>query len=211
MGIINLTPLFQMQKVLRDRIGYTKPDRLGNLVLAFLVEVGECANEWRGFKFWSKDQKPRTTKISVYCSGKGEGYFSGSRWTGSKEVCIYCSGCGENNTENPLLEEYVDGLHFVLELAIEMVELEALPNVPSLHRTSVKEKTILQQFKTVMRLATSLELAYTLERPLVEHTFKNLLDHYIGLGNMLGFTWEQIEQAYMDKNAVNHQRQEQGY
>lgn len=23
--------------------------------------------------------------------------------------------------------------------------------------------------------------------------------------------WKQIERAYMDKNAVNHQRQEQGY
>ncbi|WP_199427089.1 dUTP diphosphatase, partial [Thermaerobacillus caldiproteolyticus] len=26
-----------------------------------------------------------------------------------------------------------------------------------------------------------------------------------------GFTWEQIEEAYMKKNAVNHQRQESGY
>jgi dimeric dUTPase (all-alpha-NTP-PPase superfamily) len=28
-------------------------------VLALLVELGECANEWRGFKKWSKDQDPR--------------------------------------------------------------------------------------------------------------------------------------------------------
>ena len=38
-----------------------------------------------------------------------------------------------------------------------------------------------------------------------------VLEHFVGLGVMLGFTWEQIEQAYMKKNAVNFERQENGY
>lgn len=36
-------------------------------------------------------------------------------------------------------------------------------------------------------------------------------DSFLWLGKLLGFTWEQIEQAYMDKNAVNHARQDNGY
>ena len=31
------------------------------------------------------------------------------------------------------------------------------------------------------------------------------------LTEMLGFTWDQVEQAYYDKNAINHERQESGY
>lgn len=27
----------------------------------------------------------------------------------------------------------------------------------------------------------------------------------------LGFTWEQIEQGYLNKNKINHQRQSEGY
>ena len=38
-----------------------------------------------------------------------------------------------------------------------------------------------------------------------------LVDLFIGLGEMLGFTREQIETAYLDKNKINHQRQENGY
>jgi dimeric dUTPase (all-alpha-NTP-PPase superfamily) len=34
---------------------------------------------------------------------------------------------------------------------------------------------------------------------------------FLGLGQMLGFTWEQIEAAYLQKNAINHERQESGY
>lgn len=38
-----------------------------------------------------------------------------------------------------------------------------------------------------------------------------LLSHYLGLGEMLGFKLEEIERAYIEKNQVNHQRQDNGY
>lgn len=44
---MNLAKLFEVQKVLRDRINYNEPDRFNKLVLALLVELGECANEKR--------------------------------------------------------------------------------------------------------------------------------------------------------------------
>ncbi|RPJ98158.1 Dimeric dUTPase [Bacillus subtilis] len=35
---------------------------------------------------------------------------------------------------------------------------------------------------------------------------------FLSIGTIgFGFTLEQIEAAYMDKNAVNHQRQQEGY
>ncbi|WP_338088272.1 dUTP diphosphatase [Lysinibacillus composti] len=31
------------------------------------------------------------------------------------------------------------------------------------------------------------------------------------LGEQLGFTWEQVENAYLEKNKINHERQLSGY
>jgi dimeric dUTPase (all-alpha-NTP-PPase superfamily) len=41
--------------------------------------------------------------------------------------------------------------------------------------------------------------------------YEFLLLRFIHLGEMLGFTWEEVEEAYLRKNAVNHQRQNSGY
>ncbi|MDA6141611.1 dUTPase, partial [Escherichia coli] len=70
-------------------------DRNEKRLLAFIVELGECAQEHRGFKYWSKDQQPRTKAVRVPAMMEED-----------KEYY------------NPLLEEYVDGLHFVLELGL---------------------------------------------------------------------------------------------
>lgn len=62
---MNLQKLFQMQKELDEHIDKEHPpkpgeDRLEKKILALQVELGECANKWRGFKYWSHDQKPIT-------------------------------------------------------------------------------------------------------------------------------------------------------
>jgi dimeric dUTPase (all-alpha-NTP-PPase superfamily) len=169
---MNLQPLFETQKKLMDRIGYNEPDRFEKTILALLVEVGECANEWRGFKYWSKDQKPRTVKLYKI---KNNGL-----------------------AENPLLEEYVDGLHFVLQLGIE---IDYLPNKVGYSKLG----SITDQFQMVFwDIANFRHLTN-------DRNYHFLFRRYIGLGEMLGFTWEQIEQAYMDKNKVNHLRQDEGY
>lgn len=195
---MNLSKLFETQKVLRDRIGYEGPDRFEKLVLALQVEIGECANEWRGFKFWSKDQEPRTINDVDYY--KCEECFLNSRY------------------KNPLLEEYVDGLHFVLELGLEEYEDHdvKLPIAKwNLDTNLIKYPTISKQFNKLFNEVGILEDAVTdhefYDASDVEDAFENLLRMYIGLGEMLGFTWEQIEQAYYAKNQVNHERQNSGY
>src|SRR5690606_12185173 len=123
---MNLAKLFEMQKELDDRILAEHPIqegevRLAKKILALLVELGELANEARFFKFWSHDQEPRTeVKIPCrFCGGHGEGYFAGHKWTGKKEKCISCNGTGIEGLKNPLLEEYVDGLHFLFSIGLD--------------------------------------------------------------------------------------------
>ena len=74
---MNLQKLFAAQAELDKHIYEQHPvedgeDRLAKKILALQVELGECANEWRGFKYWSDDREPRT-EIPIdcpYCYGK---------------------------------------------------------------------------------------------------------------------------------------------
>ncbi|MEK5175101.1 dUTP diphosphatase [Heyndrickxia sp. FSL W8-0496] len=216
---MNLKPLFEMQRVLRDRIRYNESDRFDKLILALLVEIGECANEWRGFKFWSKNQSPprilhttqgATPENAVYfkcmneddCGKRlGKDDFN-SLLDPDYEECPICKVgyVYPFREKNPLLEEYVDGLHFVLELGIELdFEYDEW-----IYDSWVVE-TITEQF---MSLQLTVGEIYCDKH---DGCLPDLISYYIGLGEMLGFTWEQIEQAYMEKNAINHQRQESGY
>jgi dimeric dUTPase (all-alpha-NTP-PPase superfamily) len=173
--MIILDELFAVQKVLRDRIGYDEPDRPYKLILALITEIGECANEQRSWKFWSKDQKPRTRKART-------------PYMDIEDAEFY----------NPLLEEYVDGLHFVLEQGLEIGQESFVFDA----NHSFKYFDIERQFILVTWFATQM----------MEDDFYNQLVHsYIELGLMLGFTWEEIEQAYFAKNKINHVRQETGY
>lgn len=198
---MNLTKLFEAQKKLREHINYNGEDRFEKLILALLVELGECANEQRSWKFWSKNQEPRKEKRIKCPTCNGTGMISMGEGIRGVKICPDCDNPkGGLKTVHPLLEEYVDGLHFVLELAIEM-ELEIELWKPE----KATKEDITTQFIYITSLATGLWDNYFQEGCWV------LLEYYLGLGEMLGFTWEQIEQAYFDKNAVNHQRQENGY
>lgn len=161
---MNLTKLYEMQKALKDRIGYEEEDRFNKLILALFVEIGECANETRCFKFWSV--KPSSEKKVV-------------------------------------LEEYVDGLHFVLELGLEREE--TIMNVPYDKGWLIKTESITDQFNALIDKVGDFSKYRTVGN------YSAILDLFLGLGEMLGFTWDEIEQAYLDKNKVNHERQDNGY
>jgi dimeric dUTPase (all-alpha-NTP-PPase superfamily) len=191
---MNLSKLVEIQKGLMDRIEEKHPaksneNRFYKRLLALLVEVGECANNWRGFKFWSNDQVPRTTEICKLCDGAGYLQY--------ETECPSCEGKGDVNA-NPLLEEYVDILHFILELGIVLDVLYSFDDIKI-----YKSNNIEHQFIKLYREITNLWLE--------PEFYSEVLNTYIGLGEILGFTWDQIEQAYLEKNAVNHQRQADGY
>jgi dimeric dUTPase (all-alpha-NTP-PPase superfamily) len=194
---MNLEKLFKMQQVLRERINYNEPDRFNKLILALLVELGECANEWRGFKFWSKNQKPNTLEIRSKKVIK-PGLESFDNYEGAYTT--------EVTKHNPLLEEYVDGLHFVLELGLER-DFNGL-DFPYLHESNFgiyTETDTVDQF-----IQTKLAIINFMQNDDLE-SYEEMFLYFIGLSKHFGFTWKEIEQAYMVKNEVNHARQNNGY
>lgn len=189
---ITLEQLYEMQKQLDARIikdkGLEGQDLLPNTVLALQVEIAELANEWRGFKHWSNDREPRTKKIH----SDRDGYVE----------------------TNPLLEEYVDCLHFFLSIARQL-DLPAedlyIPDDDAEGETNILFAELLHNVGLIMGhefLAFPPDNIKEQQR----HFFRGALACFYSLGEQrLGFNWDQIVDAYLAKNKVNHERQENGY
>lgn len=109
-----------------------------------------------------------------------------------------------------MLEEYVDGLHFIIDLGIESNCEWYGVNTFTFDDTT---KHFIALYSELGRFRDSyLTRDLTANgRNIVAHKFRNLHQLYLGLGIQLGFTLEQIEQAYYEKNRVNHERQNNGY
>ncbi|MEA0565002.1 dUTP diphosphatase [Lysinibacillus irui] len=200
---MNLTKLFETQAALDEHIMQEHPELRGqnNLdwkLLALQVELGECANEWRGFKKWSKDQEPRT-KLYTWINGIGECVES------KNDPRMLAENLQLNafRIKNSLLEEYVDCLHFILSIGLEFDVAEEL----DWDELTSDEKDLTKQFQMVFAQVTDLNdcLFATNEG------WQELFGEFYWLGTLLGFTWEQVEEAYYAKNKVNHERQNVGY
>jgi dimeric dUTPase (all-alpha-NTP-PPase superfamily) len=208
---MNLVKLFEMQRKLDEHIEKEHPrqpgeDRLAKKILALYSELGELLNEWRRFKFWTHDQEPRTiVPIDCpYCYGEGymnhdEVFEGGEPWP-----CKRCNGSGVYGYKNALLEEYVDCLHFILSIGLEL-------NFTDIEVWSVEEKVVTNQFIECFGRTYNMYFQLRVSGEVTREMYEHLFAYFIGLSEMLGFTWEQIEKAYMEKNAENHARQEQGY
>lgn len=188
---MNLTKLFETQRKLDERIvkekGLEGQDLLPMKILALQVELGELANEWRGFKFWSEDREPRTVE-RIYARGSG------------KTIPPYI-------VTNPLLEEYVDCLHFILSIGLELgIDIE-------INFGTYVSLNVTQQFNFLFTDIAELFRSANEDwgQKLILDSCDEMCCSFIGLGEMLGFTWEQIEEAYYAKNQINHERQSDGY
>lgn len=194
---MNLKDLFEVQRKLDAEIEKKHPvvqgeDRLAKRILALQVELGECANEWRGFKFWSKNQKPNTYSINPIFGTEEDG----TPYQSHEET-------------NPLLEEYVDCLHFVLSIGNS---LKIKPEKLEQHTKPKRMPDLVDQFMWVNKKLVDLyEDNRDMNLEASEYYYLCLFNAMLGLGEMLGFTWEQIEAAYMSKNATNWERQANGY
>ncbi|WP_338469316.1 dUTP diphosphatase [Niallia sp. XMNu-256] len=113
-------------------------------------------------------------------------------------------GPSENNI---LIEEYVDSLHFFLSIANDrQYDVEHLYKVyVSDFEVQQQETSLVTAFKEVMAKIL------TMEQNQDPFHYIQAFAAYLNLGKMLGFTWEQIEQAYIKKNEINHKRQDNGY
>ncbi|MBO9599700.1 MAG: dUTP diphosphatase [Cohnella sp.] len=190
-----LEQLYEMQKVLDARIiaekGLEGVDLLPNTVLALQVELGELANEWRGFKHWSNDRSPRTNKKD-HCN---------DCLPFTEAQCYTCNNTGFI-TRNPLLEEYVDCLHFFLSIARQL----GLP-VKELERAEDRliASSTAEEFSSIMTAAGLIDYDEI-------DAYYDAWNWFMALGaERLGFTFDQIAAAYIAKNEVNHRRQSNGY
>lgn len=217
---MNLAKLFETQAGLDAHIFEQHPELQGqdNLdwkILALQVELGECANEWRGFKKWSKDQEARTFEPNINapckaCDGQGykDKHLDIKQWIFCKE----CDGIGVHYY-NPLLEEYVDCLHFILSIGLEIGCTPVACDVA----LKTRNEDITNQFLYILDEPMKIKhnLSYKDTTNFAEQTvfgnYHRLLGMFKGLGEMLGFTWDEIEAAYYDKNKINHERQDGGY
>lgn len=114
-------------------------------------------------------------------------------------VFKYWSNKGPSPRE-VILEEYVDCLHFVLTLGIDHGFEDSSPSL----KTSGKED-LTEQFVRVFSCADRL-----LEKK-SEENYMTLLEEFLYLGKLLDFDEDTIEKAYLEKNRINHVRQDTHY
>lgn len=200
---MNYIKLFQTQAELDSKIverkGLEGQDLFMNKVEALLCEIQECANEQRSWKFWSKNREPRKSIKCIACHGVGEVY---EPIVGFQQTCPHCDGSGLENDKNPLLEETVDTFHFILSLGND---LKVSPSVVEEQPVS-RYDDITEQFIALSYTASCIAM-YNDKQLYYLETIKL----FKGLVHLLGFTEEQLEEAYYDKNKINHERQVTNY
>lgn len=224
---MNLTKLINMQGTLDNKIreekGLQDKDLVANTFVALQVELAEFANEGRWFKHWKVNPKPRTKveHICTVCEGDGYDRFEGFVDQGTP--CVECNGKGKLGESNPLLEEFVDGLHFFLSIAIQNGWEDAL--------YIYEEQLDPDEFNGNLT-GYYMEMTYYLNKAYIEiaskEDNKKYFDLYgftknkfyfrmawicflnIGI-NGFGLTFDEIEKGYYEKNKINHARQTEGY
>lgn len=196
--------MLETQKVYEDRIGYNEEDRFKKKILALIVELGESVNERPSFlKYWSKNHKSSSQKNAEY----------------------YAEIYGQSvvlQEEDLFLEELVDMFSFILALGIE-IGIEAneinLGLGTILFQNEDKVNLYLLFSQNVLNLYTIyLQDATKVVNPMIfpdidykKPAYNKLLDSFFALGISFGYTFSDIEQAYYNKNSVNHRRQSKGY
>lgn len=151
------------------------------------------ANEWSGFKFWKKNRR-RKSPAEIQSIG----------------------GSSPDIESDKLLEEYVDGLHFLLSIGVEYWRFYGSKRAVS--ETFVTKYFFIEtpkdqfdsnkQKKNCIRL---LKKIYRFGSTLTFESVEMVLDFYLKLGNALGYTGDEIIEGYKRKNQINRDRQHQNY
>ncbi|QOR65759.1 dUTP diphosphatase [Cytobacillus suaedae] len=104
------------------------------------------------------------------------------------------------SSKDKILEEFVDGVHFILSIGLD------LAYDAGFELTIIEEElSLVDQFLSIYQRIGQFQVNHTKE------TYDDLLSEYFNLGRLLGFSTEDIMFAYISKNEINHERQEQGY
>lgn len=100
-----------------------------------------------------------------------------------------------------ILEEFVDGVHFILSIGLEL----GFSNHEIAIVSSEGNENLVQSFLKVYHLVDELRTTRSFEH------FEELMRHYFILGQSLGFSIGDVQAAYKAKNEINYKRQQEGY
>ena len=103
------------------------------------------------------------------------------------------------NEKSVILEEYVDNVHFIMSLGL----MKGLTFDGT--EASDSETDLTRQFNKVFASALVFK-----DNP-EQSQYEKLFAEFLLLGQLLGFTEEEVQSAYYEKNRVNFERQDEGY
>ncbi|MEH7010591.1 dUTP diphosphatase [Neobacillus niacini] len=106
-----------------------------------------------------------------------------------------------SSEKSVVLEEFVDGIHFILSLGIEC----GFQNLD--YTLEIEPSTV----NTTEQFLLIYEKVNVFKESKNDIDFKTLFESYLQLGTLLGITYEEMEKAYFTKNEVNYQRQQNNY
>ncbi|MFJ5717269.1 dUTP diphosphatase [Neobacillus sp. NPDC093127] len=106
-----------------------------------------------------------------------------------------------SSAKEVILEEFVDGVHFILSLGIECgFDAEQMElKIPASTLNVTDQFLHVYEFVNIFKKAKDLT------------SYIELFAAYLKLAEQLGLTQGEIEQAYFRKNEVNYQRQQNNY
>ncbi len=111
----------------------------------------------------------------------------------------------KKNNREKALKEHVDCLHFILSIAIELGYTVDDLYVWDDELIGKTEDIFLELMYWVVLLKSKNEQQRKTAFRTICYIFFNMAEQ------RLGFTWKEIEEAYLRKNAINHERQNSGY
>lgn len=98
-----------------------------------------------------------------------------------------------------ILEEFGDGIHFLLSLGIDLNdESEYIESID-------KDVDLTDAVLEIYSLVNEFRNNFTKEN------YLKVFSHYLNAARILGFSSTDIEEYYLLKNSKNHARQDQGY
>ncbi|SHH47241.1 dUTP diphosphatase [Tepidibacter thalassicus] len=104
--------------------------------------------------------------------------------------------------KNIILEEFVDCLHFILSIGLNLKFNDITINDLNSENTNEDlTNTFLNFFDSISLLKNNIS----------KENYINMFSKFLSLGKQLNFSPEEIEKSYLHKNNINHKRQEEGY
>lgn len=100
-----------------------------------------------------------------------------------------------------IVEEYVDSIHFLLSIGIEKGLDTKLTTWPRGDRAEDLNSTFLQTYERILKFQQHSDYS----------NYKAIWESYAEIARLLGFTTEDVVNAYHAKNEINYTRQQTGY